>query len=80
MSLPLAIAARDAARLAQREERYTDAVRGWSLAVAFFDAAVMEALVPSRTQQLTRQRDHAATMLALTRAVVEMRERIHYVD
>jgi hypothetical protein len=76
MSLPLAIASRDAARIAQREERYIDAVRGWSLAVAFFDAAVMEALVPARTTQLVRQREHAATMLALTRAVVDMRERL----
>ena len=76
MSLALARAARDAARLAQHEERFTDAVRGWSIAVGFFDAAVMEAHVPSSTKTLVRQRDHAAVMLTLTRAVVELQAQI----
>ena len=73
MSLALAHAARDAARLAQREERFADALQGWSITVGFFDAAVMEARIPSKTGCLLRQRDHAAVMLTLTRAVVELR-------
>jgi hypothetical protein len=74
MSLPLARAARDAARLAQREGRYQDAERGWSLAVSCFDATVLEAQVPSQTGHLVRQRDHAAVMLLLTRAVVSLHD------